>query len=119
MGRAGLPASDTFIPAGERAGAVRLRMRFPAFQAQVGQPLIATGKGGGGGFLLGVLRGTKPTAFWSRSVEFSRLRDGGFFYGPDVEHTVEVDLGSLHPRACGGSFYWAQRHRGEHGGSEF
>jgi hypothetical protein len=99
VGRAGLPTSSEVIAPRDRAGAVRLRVRFPAFQAQVGQPLIATGQAGAGDLFYVFYAGPNRLRFGHDAWNFPGYETPDFFYDPDVEHTVEVDMGSLHPEA--------------------
>ena len=99
MGRAGLPTSSEVIAPRDRAGAVRLRVRFPAFRAQVGQPLIATGQAGAGDLFYVFYAGPNRLRFGHDAWNFPGYETPDFFYDPDVEHTVEVDMGSLHPEA--------------------
>ena len=97
--RAGLPESKDVIAPSDRAGAVRLRVRFPKFRAQVGQPLIATGHSGAGDLFYVFYAGPNRLRFGHDAWNFPGYETADFFYDPEVEHTVEVDMGSLHPEA--------------------
>lgn len=108
-GRAGLPASGAMIPAGERAGPVRLRVRFPAFGAQVGQPLIATGQAGAGDLFYVFYAGPNRLRFGHDAWNFPGYETADFFYDPGAEHTVEVDMGSLHPEATAAELHAGRR----------
>lgn len=99
VARAGLPESKDVIAPADRAGALRLRVRFPAFRAQVGQPLIATGQAGAGDLFYVFYAGPNRLRFGHDAWNFPGFETPDFFYDPEVEHTVEVDMGSLHPEA--------------------
>jgi len=99
VARVGLPESKDVIAPADQAGAVRLRLRFPAFRAQVGQPLIATGHAGAGDLFYVFYAGPNRLRFGHDAWNFPGFETPDFFYDPDVEHTVEVDMGSLHPEA--------------------
>lgn len=99
VGRVGLPEVGGVVPLNERTGLVRLRVRFPEFRAQVGQPLIATGHAGAGDLFYVFYAGPNRLRFGHDAWNFPGYETADFFYDPAVEHTVEVDMGSLHPEA--------------------
>ncbi len=106
-GRAGLPAREALLAAGETDGPLRLRVKFPPFRAQVGQPLIATGRAGAGDLFYVFYAGPNRLRFGHDAWNFPGYETADFFYDPDTEHTVEVELGSLRPAATA-----AELHRG-------
>ena len=99
MARAGLAESKYIITPADRAGSVRFEVRFPAFRAQVGQPLIATGHAGAGDLFYVFYAGPNRLRFGHDAWNFPGFETPDFYYDPEVEHTVEVDMGSLHPEA--------------------
>jgi putative flippase GtrA len=101
VGRAGLPERTSLVPADEQAGPVRLRVKFPPFTAQVGQPLLATGHGGAGDLFYVFYAGPNRLRFGHDAWGFPGFETADVYYDPDVAHCVEVDLGSLHPEISG------------------
>jgi len=98
VSRSGLPERSALVPASEQAGPVRLRVKFPPFKAQVGQPLVATGHSGAGDLFYVFYAGPNRLRFGHDAWGFPGFETADVFFDPDVEHRVEVDLGSLHPK---------------------
>jgi putative flippase GtrA len=109
VGRAGLPEVGSVVPVAERAGPLRLRVRFPEFRAQVGQPLIATGHAGAGDLFYVFYAGPNRLRFGHDAWNFPGYETADFFYDPEVEHTVEVEMGSLHPEATEAELHAGKR----------
>ena len=97
VARVGLPASESIIPVAEHAGAVRLRLRLPSFRAQVGQPLIATGHAGAGDLFYVFYAGPNTLRFGHDAWNYPGFETADIFYDPEVVHTLDVEMGSLHP----------------------
>jgi hypothetical protein len=109
VSRAGLPESKEVIAPADRAGAIRLRVRFPTFRAQVGQPLIATGQPGAGDLFYVFYSGPNRLRFGHDAWNFPGFETPDFFYDPDVEHIVEVDMGSLYPEATAADLHMGRK----------
>ena len=99
VSRGGLPARSALVAPNDVAGPVQLRLRFPPFTAQVGQPLIATGRSGAGDLFYVFYAGPNRLRFGHDSWNSQGAETETVFYDPEVAHTVEVDMGSLHPGA--------------------
>ncbi|MEI8088732.1 MAG: GtrA family protein [Opitutaceae bacterium] len=110
LGRVGLPEPKNVIAPADRAGPVRLRVRFPVFRAQVGQPLIATGHAGAGDLFYVFYAGPNRLRFGHDAWNFPGFETPDFFYDPDVEHSLEVDMGSLHPEAKTADLHASRTH---------
>lgn len=100
LSRAGMPSPNQVadLPGD---GPVRLTVKFPAFSSFATEPLISTGRPGKGDLFYVTYIDAGHIRFGHDSWQFSNVETMDVAYDPNREHTIDVDMGSLHATATG------------------
>jgi hypothetical protein len=99
--RRGLPSPSEIAPVWS-GGPVRLALRFPAFHASYGEPLLSTGHPGSGDLVYVTYLGSGRVRFGHDSTGNGAVETATLACDSAAEHILDIDLGSLHAAASAG-----------------
>ncbi|HEY9154008.1 MAG TPA: hypothetical protein VIM69_02685, partial [Opitutaceae bacterium] len=94
----GMPSQDQ-VPSVPGNGPVRLIVKFPPFTNIISQPLISTGRPGAGDLVYVTYLSPTSLRFGHDSWGAGAIETIPVEYDPNKEHTIDVDMGSLHAGA--------------------